>query len=676
MLWLFICSAYAAWQTVEISTDPPDRRAGHSVITYGDTLVMFGGCYLDTTCYKDLYIFKPSAKSWVKKETYGDSPAAREGHSATLVGSKMYVIGGSSTEKLYDDAYALDLETFKWARVEAEGTNLGRAYHAAALGGSGLILVFGGYTKDGLSDELITLDIQKLHWGHPSVIGAQPSARKYHSFAKIHSKYWVFGGQTGSGAANDLYYLDFDAMKWHESAAEDRPVVRAGHGTVVSGSLMYISAGCDSEAHYCYSDMYSWDGDQLVWAKVDEGSGFKARERHSMGMVSGVLYVFGGSYFMSEAYQDTLSYDTGNKCPSDCSDNGTCTDSGCDCNDGYKGDDCGEKTQCKDDCNDHGSCASDYLCDCYPGYTGSYCQGYIDCPNNCTSSDRGTCEDSGSCTCQSGYKGDDCSEAEAWKTCEENCEHGSCDSSGACTCTEKWVGTYCNVEKPKTYSQSSSTSSSSDSSSSEEQASTISSTNKTYSESSSVPSTSYKSRKYSQSKSMDSADYEEADYASTDDYMAGQDEAAVSYSEDYDNSTHLLTPEMFGFSSIGDPNDYTQQNLRNNSDLATTDDRPRWLKEVVDSQDTAQDDLAECLNYCNFHGICDDKTCYCEDDYTGANCEILEDDLKKGVDLTTGLAVIFVCYLIGFVYGQYKLYHIKKKVYDSEESKFLGEMEL
>jgi hypothetical protein len=600
---------------------------------------MFGGCYLDTTCYKDLHLFDPESKSWVKTDTYGDSPAAREGHSATLVGSKMYIVGGASTEQLYGDVYALDLTSYEWARVEVEGTNYPRAYHAAALGDSGLILIFGGYTDDGLSDELITLDTQKLHWGHPSVTGAQPSARKYHSFARIHSKYWVFGGQTSSGATNDLYYLDFDAMKWHESAAEDRPVERAGQGTVVSGSLMYVSAGCDSEDHYCYSDLHTWDGDQLTWAKVDDGSGFKARERHAMGMLSGVLYVFGGSYFMSEAYQDTLSYDTGIICPNDCSDHGSCTEAGCDCSDGYKGDDCGEQTQCKDDCSWHGTCADDYNCACYPGYTGAYCQGYVDCPSNCTSSTRGTCQDDGTCDCEDGYTSDDCSEEEAWKTCQDNCENGSCDSAGACNCEEKWVGTYCTVERPKTYSKSSS--SSAESKSSQEEASTISSTNQTYSES--VPSTSYKSRKYSQSKTMDSADYEEVDNDSSDEYIEGQYEASVSYSE-YDNSTHLLTPEMFGFSSLGDPNDYTQKNLRNDSDLATTEDRPRWLKDVVDEQEDAQDELEECLLHCSYHGICDDKTCYCEDDYTGVSCEILEDDLKKGVDLTTGLSVIFVCF--------------------------------
>jgi hypothetical protein len=32
--------------------------------------------------------------------------------------------------------------------------------------------------------------------------------------------------------------------------------------------------------------------------------------------------------------------------------------------------------------------------------------------------------------------------------------------------------------------------------------------------------------------------------------------------------------------------------------------------------------------------------------------------------------------VIGFCYGQYRLYYIKKKVYDGEESKFEGKMEV
>ena len=44
----------------------------------------------------------------------GIPPSAREGHTAIVVGSKMYLFGGSGSNSYYNDLYTFDLETVRF----------------------------------------------------------------------------------------------------------------------------------------------------------------------------------------------------------------------------------------------------------------------------------------------------------------------------------------------------------------------------------------------------------------------------------------------------------------------------------------------------------------------------------------------------------------------------------
>jgi len=41
--------------------------------------------------------------------TTGEIPSPRQGHSATLIGNKLYIIGGGSTTDFTSDVFILDL---------------------------------------------------------------------------------------------------------------------------------------------------------------------------------------------------------------------------------------------------------------------------------------------------------------------------------------------------------------------------------------------------------------------------------------------------------------------------------------------------------------------------------------------------------------------------------------
>lgn len=48
---------------------------------------------------------------WYRPTVKGDAPASRSFHSATLVGSKLYVFGGSNDSQYFNDLFIFDART-------------------------------------------------------------------------------------------------------------------------------------------------------------------------------------------------------------------------------------------------------------------------------------------------------------------------------------------------------------------------------------------------------------------------------------------------------------------------------------------------------------------------------------------------------------------------------------
>lgn len=180
---LLLFAGCAAWQYAEVSPPLPTPRAGHTLTSYQGEMYLFGGCNLDLACYNDLYKYNSTTEYWEKLAPGGERPVGREGHSATLVGNKIYVYGGSTLTELLDDVFVLDLQKGEWSPAGVAGNTDPRAYHSAALFDSGLILIFGGLTSKGLTDQILIIDTIQRHWGKPPTVGVtKPSPRKLSSF--------------------------------------------------------------------------------------------------------------------------------------------------------------------------------------------------------------------------------------------------------------------------------------------------------------------------------------------------------------------------------------------------------------------------------------------------------------------------------------------------------------
>ncbi len=174
------------------------------------------------------------------------------------------------------------------------------------------------------------------------------------------------------------------------------------------------------------------------------------------------------------AFAEPRSIDTpsqlaqrGQVCPLDCSGNGVCVGTRCQCHPGWRGAGCAQRRGntrpaggCVNDCSGRGECVND-RCLCYPGWRGGDCrlkvQGSLRCENGCFA-DRGwgICSN-GKCICEEGRGGDDCRidldpVDEASSIFDGECP-GGCGRNGLCIenqclCRDGFSGRNCRIPPP------------------------------------------------------------------------------------------------------------------------------------------------------------------------------------------------------------------------------------
>lgn len=124
---------------------------------------MFGG-YDGKKNHNTLHIFNIEKCEWSKGNITGKEPDGRNGHTATLVNNKMFVIGGWLGSGTYAscDLYILNLDTLEWIEAMTFGTGPGPCNMHSADVVNNLIYIFrGGDGKDYLND-LHALHIESL----------------------------------------------------------------------------------------------------------------------------------------------------------------------------------------------------------------------------------------------------------------------------------------------------------------------------------------------------------------------------------------------------------------------------------------------------------------------------------------------------------------------------------
>eukprot|EP00850_Spirogloea_muscicola_P004934 SM000022S07148 [mRNA] locus=s22:202957:208318:+ [translate_table: standard] len=190
--------------------------AGHSLITWGRTLLVIGGHTKDPSQTVTVRAFDTEALSWSELTPGGDIPVARGGQSVTRAGSSLVMFGGEdSRRRLLNDVHNLNLNTMTWSTVDTKGTRPPpRSDHAATLHNDRYLLVFGGGSHSNCYNDLHILDLETMEWSQPQQDGALPSPRAGHAGIKVDDKWYVIGGGDNKSGVAGTAVLDLTSMQW------------------------------------------------------------------------------------------------------------------------------------------------------------------------------------------------------------------------------------------------------------------------------------------------------------------------------------------------------------------------------------------------------------------------------------------------------------------------------
>ncbi|CAK81295.1 unnamed protein product (macronuclear) [Paramecium tetraurelia] len=286
-----------AVKVIRNNTNQCPAIKNHTSVHYKNQIFIFGG-YDSKKNHNDIHIYKDG--NWTKCKANGKIPESRNGHTATVVDNKMYVIGGWLGSGIYAsrDVYVLDLDCLNWTLVNTMGEVPGPCnMHSADQIGQLIFIFRGGDGKDYLND-LHSFNTKTNMWKLVQTAENQrPPPRANHSSAVWQNKLLIFGGWDGSKRLNDLHCYDVTTNKWCELKPIQSPSARAGMCMTTIENKIYLFGGSGPQTT-CFGDLQCYDPIKNAWTTIelqDDEQFDKARAGHSMTAIGNLIYIFGGS---------------------------------------------------------------------------------------------------------------------------------------------------------------------------------------------------------------------------------------------------------------------------------------------------------------------------------------------------------------------------------------------
>ncbi|CAB4415148.1 unnamed protein product [Rhizophagus irregularis] len=245
-------------------------------------------------------------------------PGPRSGHTATLIGDKIYFIGGSNfsntNQEAESDVFYYDGNKLAWVEVNSQVNGQDadippKHGHTANVGGRNqdLIFIIGGdrfsivYQLDTKTNKIIT----------PIILGALPirDSLSFMSSVIYEGKIYLFGGgymdiKTDITTLYDYHYI-FNTinLNWEVGNIVGAPPPRYKHTATLVNEIIYYIGGIQVNnsiiSYPPMSDIYRYSTKSNTWssavARLAPGNTPGPRFGHSAVLVEGKICIFGGS---------------------------------------------------------------------------------------------------------------------------------------------------------------------------------------------------------------------------------------------------------------------------------------------------------------------------------------------------------------------------------------------
>ncbi|KAM4772013.1 kelch domain-containing protein 3 isoform 1-T2 [Rhinophrynus dorsalis] len=235
----------------------PYMRYGHTAVLIDDVIYIWGGRNDTEGACNVTYTFHTGTLQWATPCVSGQIPGARDGHSACVMERTMYIFGGY--EQLADcfsnDIHKLDTKFMTWTLVKAKGSPARwRDFHSATVIGTRMF-VFGGRADSSgqfhsnneiYCNRIRVFDLGTESWLEAPQSTAPPEGRRSHSAFAYRGELYVFGGYNArlNRHFQDLWKYTPELGRWLRVEVQGKgPCARRRQCCCVVGDKILLFGG-------------------------------------------------------------------------------------------------------------------------------------------------------------------------------------------------------------------------------------------------------------------------------------------------------------------------------------------------------------------------------------------------------------------------------------------------
>jgi len=202
------------WKNLPVPGEEGFIRSFHAAVPYMGKVYVFGGRTGLFSIANDILVVDPAVPSIQAVNPLGGTPPSpRQTHAAAIIGSKVYIHGGSTDPQLVsasDELFVYDLEANTWDFL-GNGGGLRMGHQLVAY--QDKLFAFGGSDAGSsyITRDVTVYDTKTGKW---SVAPSQLEPRTGHTATVIDGKAWLIAGRNDKGMLGDV-------VVWN--LAENRP---------------------------------------------------------------------------------------------------------------------------------------------------------------------------------------------------------------------------------------------------------------------------------------------------------------------------------------------------------------------------------------------------------------------------------------------------------------------
>ncbi|XP_002738009.1 uncharacterized protein LOC100376936 [Saccoglossus kowalevskii] len=212
------------WSSSEPNDTPLTARYSHSACYLDRAMYVFGGCSSASTAFNDMWKMDLGTGEWSRVLATGMYPSPKACASMVSYKDTLLLFGGwappvpyplHQAPRLFNELHMYIPSENKWCAIVTTPTPPPVASHAASVVEDKMI-IFGGLCGHQRSNDVWILDIQVMLWELVQIDGIRPRPRFGHSQVVVNDRcLLILGGCGGANMMfNDAWVLRMDTVPW------------------------------------------------------------------------------------------------------------------------------------------------------------------------------------------------------------------------------------------------------------------------------------------------------------------------------------------------------------------------------------------------------------------------------------------------------------------------------